>query len=334
MDNGEPRCIAFGGLRVDDAIETEVLRVVEPGEIEAAVQADRQQARQGDDVSTALSRDLEAARYAADRAFRQYDAMDPQNRLVTGELELRWNRSLERVRELETRIEAHERQSPKRTPMHPGGFAALASDLRTVWTASTSDVRFRKRIVRTLIQEVVADIDGEAGEIILVLHWTGGVHTELRLPRRRRGQRNSTSKSTVEAVRLLVRIADDDQIAGILNRNGLTTGHGNRWTRERVIALRSYHKIPIHHRQARDEADWMNLTEAAGHLGISPKTLRLAAEAGEIEAEHPLADGPWVFARSVLDSNAAQSIVDRAHRRQRHLAGPITEQQYLFPPMT
>lgn len=105
-------------------------------------------------------------------------------------------------------------------------------------TASTSDVRLRKRIIRTLIQEVVADIDGEAGEVILVLHWTGGVHMELRLPRRRRGQRNSTSKSTVEAVRLPVRIVDDDQIAGILNRNGLTTGHGNRWTRERVTALR------------------------------------------------------------------------------------------------
>jgi hypothetical protein len=75
---------------------------------------------------------------------------------------------------------------------------------------------------------VVADIDAEAGEIILFLHWMGGTHTELRLPRRRRGQRDSTSQDIVSAVRQLVLIANDDLIAGILNRNKLTTGRGNR----------------------------------------------------------------------------------------------------------
>jgi|GEM_PF-505472 len=83
LDNGEPRCIAFGGLRVDDAIEEALLGVVEPGAIAAAVEADRNMASQRDQVQDALLRDLEAARYAADRAFRQYDAADPENRLVT-----------------------------------------------------------------------------------------------------------------------------------------------------------------------------------------------------------------------------------------------------------
>ena len=72
----------------------------------------------------------------------------------------------------------------------------------------------------------------------------GGVHTELRLPRRRRGQRNSTAKEIVEAVRLLARLCSDDVIAGLLNRNDLRTGHGNRFTRERVTSLRSHHRIP------------------------------------------------------------------------------------------
>jgi len=78
---------------------------------------------------------------------------------------------------------------------------------------------------------VVADVDDNAAEVILVVHWMGGIHTEIRLPRRRRGQRNSTSPDIIAAVRLLVRIANDDLIAGILNRNKLLTGHGNRWTR-------------------------------------------------------------------------------------------------------
>ena len=85
--------------------------------------------------------------------------------------------------------------------------------------------------MRTVIHEVIADIDQEAAEIVLVVHWIGGAHSEIRLPRRRRGQRNSTSADVIAAVRQLVLIADDDLIAGILNRNGLVTGNNNRWTR-------------------------------------------------------------------------------------------------------
>ena len=98
--------------------------------------------------------------------------------------------------------------------------------------------------MRTLIREVIADIDPEAAEIVLVIHWIDGVHSEMRLPRRRRGQRNSTPADMIAAVRQLALIANDDLIAGILNRNGLVTGNGNRWTRERVTSLRSHHRIP------------------------------------------------------------------------------------------
>src|SRR5690606_24382571 len=93
LDNGEPRCIAFGGLRVDDAIEEALLQVVEPSAIAAATEVEAQRANRRDQVRDVLGRDLEAARYAANRAFRQYDAADPENRLVTAELEMRWNRA-------------------------------------------------------------------------------------------------------------------------------------------------------------------------------------------------------------------------------------------------
>ncbi|WP_245284954.1 zinc ribbon domain-containing protein [Bradyrhizobium sp. th.b2] len=97
MDNGEPRCIAFGGLRVDDAIEEALLGVVGPGAVAAATVAAAEATHQKEQVREALGRDLEAARYAADRAFRQYDAADPAKRLVAAELEGRRNRSLARV---------------------------------------------------------------------------------------------------------------------------------------------------------------------------------------------------------------------------------------------
>jgi Recombinase zinc beta ribbon domain len=334
LDNGEPRCIGFGGLRVDDAIEEALLQVVEPGAIAAAAEAEAQAVDRRDQVRDALGRDLEAARYAADRAFRQYDAADPENRLVAAELELRWNRALAHIGEIEGKIAAHDAATPRPSPALTTDIATLTTDLPAVWSAPTTDARLKKRIVRTVIQEVVADIDDEASEIVLVIHWIGGVHTELRLPKRRRGQRNSTSADIIAAIRQLVLIASDDLIAGILNRNGLVTGHGNRWTRERVTAHRSHHKIPVFRPALDGNEPWLNLNKAARLLGVAPKTLRLAAEAGEIEGVHPLPDGPWIFSRSELGKPQAKQIAHRARRHPKYPAGSHPDQQNLFASMT
>src|SRR5262249_5726396 len=158
-------------------------------------------------------------RRAMRSAFSQYDAADPANRLVAGELETRWNKALTRVTEVETKIANHEAITPSRVESSPLIFTTLADDLRAVWTAPTTNGRLKKRIVRTLISEVIADIDADAAEIILVVHWMGGVHTELRLPLRRKGQRNSTAPDIVAAVRQLVLIANDNFIAGTLRRS-------------------------------------------------------------------------------------------------------------------
>jgi DNA invertase Pin-like site-specific DNA recombinase len=330
LDNGEPRCIAFGGLRVDDAIEEALFQVVEPGALAAAVEAEAQAAHRRDQVRDALMRDLQAARYALDRAFRQYDAADPANRLVAAELELRWNRALAHLNEIEAKIAAHDAAAPPRPETAVLALNALRDNLKAVWSAPTTDARLKKRIVRTVIQEVVADIDPDAAAIVLLIHWVGGVHTELRLPRRRRGQRNSTSQDIITAVRQLVLVANDDLIAGILNRNRLATGHGNRWTRERVTALRSHHRIPVYRPQPDGIEPWLNLSNAARLLGVAPKTLRLAAEVGEIDAVHPLPDGPWIFNRTALGELPAQRIVHRARQNSKHPTGSHPDQQSLF----
>jgi DNA invertase Pin-like site-specific DNA recombinase len=329
LDGGEPRCIAFGGLRVDDAIEAALLDVVSPAAVAAAAAAQAEIGKRRDQVRDALTRDLEAARYATDRAFRQYDTADPANRMVAGELEARWNRALVAVADVEAKIAAHDRSVPQQT-VAPIPLADLATDLKAVWSAPTTDARLKKRIVRTVIHEIIADIDDDAAEIVLVIHWMGDVHTELRLPKRRRGQRNSTNTNIIAAVRELVLIASDDLIAGILNRNGLLTGNGNRWTRERVTAMRSSYRIPVYRPAVGDAEPYMNLSKAAKTVGVTPKTLRLAAEAGEIEAIHPLPDGPWIFSRQVLAGPAAQMLASRARTRPATATGQHPDQQNLF----
>jgi len=237
---------------------------------------------------------------------------------------------LEQVQPVQRRIEQHEREAQALVPPQLADFEELASDLGEVWSSPETDARLKKRIVRTLIKEVLADIDVEASEVVVTVHWQGGVHTELRLPRRRRGQSSvQTAKPIVDAVRVLVRLCPDAVIAGMLNRNGLRTGRGNRWKRERVTSLRSHHKIPCHCPEKRQAEGWMNLSEAARLLHVAPRTLRLAVERGEVQAEHPLADGPWIFKRDALETEACAALAARAHRHANRPAVPSANQRDL-----
>jgi DNA invertase Pin-like site-specific DNA recombinase len=327
LDNGEPKCIGFAGQPVDQAVAREILRVVQPVAIEAATLASAEQSRQIDEVLATLQRELQAACYSAQRAHKQYDQADPDNRLVTDELERRWNQALLRVREVEAQIERHQRDQDRIPIPTAEELADLAADLETLWNDEHTDARLKKRILRSLIRDIIIDVDAGAGEVIVVLHWKGGVHTELRLPRRRRGQNAThTPKQAVDAVRVLARICTDQSIAGFLNRNGLLTGRGNRWTQERVTALRSHHRIACYRADQRDGQPWINLTEASMQLHVSARTLRMAAERGEIAAEHPLPDGPWVFKREALRTAEAAQLVERVVQRKAGVAVPSADQ--------
>ena len=130
---------------------------------------------------------------------------------------------------------------------------------------------------------------------------------------------------------VLARICSDDLIASVLNRNGQLTGRGNRWTRERVTALRSHHRITCHKPDEQQSRSWMNLTDAAALLCVSPRTLRLAIDRGDISADHPFADGPWVISRNALQGKAAQGLKRRAGIGRRRPAVLASEQhQSLF----
>jgi DNA invertase Pin-like site-specific DNA recombinase len=317
LDHAEPRCINLGALDADDAVAREVLRVVEPAAVDAALKAARDLAAERDDAIAALDLSLEAARYAAEKAWRQYDAADPENRLVAGELERRWNAALERVREIEGRIDSEKARRDEARPADLDSLRSLANELPRVWNHPEADARLKKRIVRAVIEEVVVDVDAPAGEVELVIHWKGGVHTELRVRRRRRGEsRHAAPSETVHAVRALALICTDTMIAGYLNRNGLRTGKGNRWTRERVTSLRSKRGIPRHSPERKQSEGWMSLTGAAIYTGIGQRALRRAVERGDIEALHPLPDGPWIFRREDLDAERGQDAIKQARLRK------------------
>jgi DNA invertase Pin-like site-specific DNA recombinase len=330
LDNMERRCISFGGVDVDRVVSRELLRVVQPAAIEASLQAGDEASAVEDEVLSVLRRELQAARYSAERAEKQYDLADPENRLVAEELERRWNVALDRVAELERRIADEEDRHGRMKLPDATAFRDLATNLQAVWDAPQTDVRLKKRLLRTLIHEVVADVDSTAGNILLVIHWHGGVHTELSIRKRRRGQnRIHTSPDIVAAIRQLVLVGDDHRIAGWLNASGVPTGHGNRWTRGRVASFRSKRQIPRYDPESEEVKCWVTLNKAAAVLGISTATLRLAAEHGTIEFQHPLARGPWLFHRDTLKSQEAEALVLRARRRCGRRAAASFGQQNL-----
>jgi DNA invertase Pin-like site-specific DNA recombinase len=328
MDNAEPSCISFGGLNVDAAVSREILRVVQPCAVEASAQAVAEESRKQDEVMQCLLLELKAGRYEAERARKQYDSVDPSNRLVADELERRWNASLEKVRTIETRLE-QERVVRARLPVSTNLFTDLHGELERAWNDANTEIRLKKRILRALIEDIVVDIDAAASEVELVIHWKGGIHTTLRVQRRRRGQHAAqTSRDVTTAVRALALVCDDEVIASCLNRSNVPTAKGNRWTRERVASLRSTHNIPRHSEEQQREGGWLNLSQAAAYVDVAPKTLRRAVEAGSIPATHPVSHGPWIFQRQDLDSKGGR--IPRAQDR----TGPPSSQLGLPIPRT
>ncbi|WP_271573392.1 hypothetical protein [Bradyrhizobium sp. CCBAU 11361] len=115
---------------------------------------------------------------------------------MAGELEARWNMALAHAAEVEGKIHTHD-AGDARPIADPASLGVLATNLRAVWDAPTTDARLKKRIVRPLIHELVANIGAAASKIVLVVHWIGGVHSEIRLPKRRRGGGGVTAPANI-----------------------------------------------------------------------------------------------------------------------------------------
>ena len=299
--------LAFGGLRVEATIERELLRVLTPGAIEAALAAAEHTADETAASRTALELEVREARYEASRAQRQYDAVDPEHRLVAGTLEQRWNAALERVAALERRLASLTATRPPDVPDRPT-LLALAQDFRRVWADPVTDPRIKKRIVRLVIQDILVAPATERMLDVLI-HWAGGKHTRVRIARNRTGEhRRCTAREVVEVVRDLARSLRDPQIARVLNRLGYRTGAGNTFTQQRVISLRHAHDISVF-ATAPDGTATLTIEEAARILGVSTTTVRRLIVGGWLPAKQPVPYAPWAIEPDHLHDEAIQRAV-------------------------
>ena len=243
-------------------------------------------------------------------AQQQYDLVDPEYRIVAAELERRWNDRLLAVRELETKLEQMQtRQRPSLSEVERAQLLALGADLERAWNHRAATPETRKRILRTVIVEIVARVDGN--QIDLKTHWQGGDHTQLNVRKALSGEhRWILDAPTTDIIRELARQVPDYRIAGILNRAGKRTGRDNAWNEVRVRAFRSTHGIEVYREGERAERGELNELEAAQVLGTCRMTVHRLIKRGTLKAQQACQGAPWVIKAEAL---AAIKIGPRGH---------------------
>jgi DNA invertase Pin-like site-specific DNA recombinase len=175
VEYAEPLCQGLAGRVLDDLVAAQVLAALEPAALELSLAA-------ADDIQQERARlhrnwqqQLERARYQAERAQRQHDAVEPENRLVVRELERRWEEALKEQRRLEEEYARFSRNQP--ASLSAGEreqIRAVAEELPGLWHAPTTTAADRQRIVRLLVKEVVATVRGQSEWVDVTIHWAGG----------------------------------------------------------------------------------------------------------------------------------------------------------------
>jgi hypothetical protein len=197
---GKPSCLCFGGFRAEQSVVDAVLEACQPTGVEASLQVLNGSQTEQQQKRRALELALERARYEAERSRRQYDAVDPANRLVAAELEARWNAALAQASEAEARLQAEDKSQTPLTAEQQTRLLALGADLQALWDAPGAPVELKKRILRTVIHEIIVDVNHVSGQIEMRIHWAGGVHTTLRVRKYHSGRNGkATDKDVVGA---------------------------------------------------------------------------------------------------------------------------------------
>jgi excisionase family DNA binding protein len=305
----------MGGRQIDEAVLTEVCDILKPAALAATAQALTHADEQEDVRLAAFETAAERTRYAAERAWRQFDACEPENRLVARTLEAAWEAALAEAETAQGRTRPATQRRP--TPLTDEELAWLSSagaDIRTVLDADTTTQQERKRLLRALIAKVVITIGDDTPEVIdVTIHWQGGATTDVALPRRRQGRSyRATDEDTVQLVRRLARYYDDKTIARLLNRQHRTTATGLRFTAHRVCNLRASYDIAVFTPDVApvdDDAPMVSITDAAAALDISRHTIYRWIRDGFIAAIQPTDGAPW---RIRLDDQLRAKVAEDA----------------------
>jgi DNA invertase Pin-like site-specific DNA recombinase/biotin operon repressor len=295
---GTGRCQSVGGRRIEHVVLDAVFEALQPAGIEATLRAIEHATSDHQARVRSAELELERARIHAERARRQFDACEPENRLVARTLEREWEQRLVEVRRAERALaEVAARRPDPLSDEEIAWCRQAGADLRQVFDAPSTSDRERKQLLRAILTDVVVTVDRtseqHAAELRVV--WEGGAVTEHSVPLPRTGRHTRcTDPDTIALVRQLAERYPDKQIAAILARQGRRTGAGNPFTAHRVAGLRAHHKIPAApDRATAQDGEVVTVAKAASELGVSTATVHRWLREGFITGEQITPGAPW-----------------------------------------
>jgi hypothetical protein len=286
-------CQTVGGRRIDQLVTQLFLEATEPGGVEAAQKAGDLALQERNEAERYWKLQIEKAAYEAGRAERQFNAVEPENRLVARELERRWNVRLSELETMRSKGEAAQSELQSLSDAELERAKQLGADLEAVWNAATTTDRDRKRLLHCVIEEV--QLKTEAERISIRILWKGGAVTDREVSRQRPGTTHTTSEETVSLVRRLAEDFDDGQIARILSKQGRRSGLGNLFTKSSVMSLRGKNQIPACPKpRARDPREGpFTADEAAVELRVCMSTIHRWLRDGILAGTQATPGAPW-----------------------------------------
>jgi hypothetical protein len=306
--SGGSYCIGFGERGVDKRFAEQVLEVISPLGITASLEAAQQLASKGQARRNAAAQQLEQLAYEERRAREQFDHVDARNRLVAAELEKQWNEKLEQVEALKTKLTEIDTECRLPTDTELAKLRELGERFSEVWHSAHCPQQLRKRIVRTVVEEVVVNLDDRTQMLTFVIHWKGSLHTEFRMLKPPSAAGQKTSYDDLEIIRAMAARYGDDEIARVLANHGRRTGKGRPWSEQSVRTARRNHGIAGQKRTKKDP-EIFNLEQAWRYCDVSDATIKRLVAAGLVEARQVVPWAPWEILKSDLDSGPVREIL-------------------------
>ena len=305
-NKGGQRCLSCGSQLVDAEVGRLLCEALSPLAIDAARLAQQRCNQLRTQAAEQAHLAVQAAQYEADRAFEQFDLVDPKNRLVADSLEQRLNQKLTALQDAKQLLEQVQEAHTPLTEQQAQSLQKLGRDFPALWNHPDADPALKKRLLRAAICEIVVAHQPENQRLELVINWQGGVHTLLHVKKRRTPRGCKTDPELVDLVRSLASL-DDAEIARILNMKGVTMPRSLRWTQDRVRNFRSSHRIRAVP-SAEDEA-YLTGKQVMALLCISRNGVLGLLRIGALH-NHQITDfAPWRIQRSEVESETVANLV-------------------------
>ena len=327
-------CQHIAGPALDAYITGQVLAAVAPAALEVSMAAAAQAQAERDSLDRLWRQRIERARYAADRARRQYQLAEPENRLVVRQLEKQWEAALAEASRLETDYQRFTEQQPKTlTTAERAAIAALASDLPRVWNAPTTTMADRKELLRILIEKITVAVAGTSELVDVTITWAGGHQTtgQAVRPVARLDQLSYYPALLARVTELAAAGATTRQIAEALNTEGFRPPkRTSRYRPEQVRILLNQHNLRTSYQRGQPAAlaslapgEW-SVPGLAAALGMPTASLYNWIYRGWATARHAPGSKNWI-----ITANAAQ--MQQLRERRARPAGYYSRARWTQP---